>query len=52
MITLDLYGYAASREERRAVPDIRKGEYEGLKDKLLDPEWMPDYGIDFEYFLD
>ena len=39
-----LYGYASHSEYRRSVPQIRTGEYEGLKDKLTDPDWKPDYG--------
>ncbi|RWS28721.1 Formimidoyltransferase-cyclodeaminase-like protein, partial [Leptotrombidium deliense] len=39
-----LYGFAAHQDYRRTVPQIRAGEYEGLKDKLLLPEWKPDYG--------
>ena len=38
------YGAAASRPERRAVRDIRKGEYESLPRKLADPAWRPDCG--------
>ena len=29
---------------RRNLADIRKGEYEGLRAKLADPAWKPDYG--------
>ncbi|MDO8478253.1 MAG: glutamate formimidoyltransferase [Candidatus Rokubacteria bacterium] len=38
------YGAAATRPERRAVRDIRRGEYEGLPQKLADPAWSPDCG--------
>jgi glutamate formiminotransferase len=38
------YGAAATRPERRAVRDIRRGEYEGLAQKLADPAWRPDCG--------
>jgi len=38
------YGAAAMRPERRAVRDIRKGEYEGLPRRLADPAWSPDCG--------
>jgi glutamate formiminotransferase/formiminotetrahydrofolate cyclodeaminase len=38
------YEYAASSEERRNLAVIRKGEYEGLKTKLVDPKWKPDFG--------
>ena len=39
-----LYEEAATRPERRNLADVRKGEYEGLREKLQDPEWKPDYG--------
>lgn len=38
------YAEAATRPERRRLPDIRKGEYEGLAQKLADPAWAPDVG--------
>ena len=43
-IPIYLYEFAATRPERRNLADIRKGEYEGLPDKLRDPQWQPDYG--------
>lgn len=39
-----LYEAAASRPERQNLATIRAGEYEGLADKLKDPQWQPDYG--------
>jgi len=39
-----LYAEAAARPERRKLPDIRKGEYEALPEKLKKPEWKPDFG--------
>lgn len=38
------YGEAAQRPERRQLPEIRRGEYEGLAQKLADPAWSPDAG--------
>lgn len=38
------YADAATREDRRRLPDIRKGEYEGLARKMADPSWAPDAG--------
>ncbi len=38
------YEYAASEEKRRNLANNRAGEYEGLKKKLVDPEWKPDFG--------
>jgi glutamate formiminotransferase / 5-formyltetrahydrofolate cyclo-ligase len=39
-----LYGAAALRSERRVVRNIRRGEYEGLAERLADPAWRPDAG--------
>ena len=38
------YEDAATRPERATLPAIRKGEYEALPAKLLDPAWLPDAG--------
>jgi glutamate formiminotransferase / 5-formyltetrahydrofolate cyclo-ligase len=38
------YEDAATRPERRSLPDIRKGEYEALPAKMQDPAWLPDEG--------
>jgi len=43
-IPVYLYEEAATRPERRSLADIRAGEYEGLPEKLKDPEWKPDFG--------
>ena len=43
-IPVYLYGAAAILPERHILPDIRKGEYEGLQEKLKDEKWRPDYG--------
>ncbi|MFO0592158.1 MAG: glutamate formimidoyltransferase [Polyangiaceae bacterium] len=43
-IAVYLYEAAATRPERRSLSDIRKGEYEGLRKKLADPSWQPDFG--------
>ncbi|GIW23223.1 MAG: hypothetical protein KatS3mg068_2230 [Candidatus Sericytochromatia bacterium] len=43
-IPVYLYEYSASIEERKNLANIRKGEYEGLEEKLKDPKWKPDYG--------
>jgi glutamate formiminotransferase / 5-formyltetrahydrofolate cyclo-ligase len=39
-----LYGSAAMNQHRSALPDIRRGGYEGLASRLRDPLWKPDYG--------
>jgi glutamate formiminotransferase/formiminotetrahydrofolate cyclodeaminase len=38
------YENAAKKEERINLAHCRSGEYEGLKDKLNNPEWAPDFG--------
>ncbi len=43
-ITVYCYENAALSEERRNLATVRAGEYEGLKDKLADPNWKPDFG--------
>jgi glutamate formiminotransferase len=45
-IPVFFYEEAAASTERKDLPFIRKGEYEGLKDKLNDPKWKPDEGPD------
>lgn len=39
-----LYAKSASKPERIRLPDIRKGEYEALEEKLKDPSFKPDFG--------
>jgi len=43
-IPVYMYEKSARREERRNLANIRAGEYEGLADKLKDPNWQPDFG--------
>jgi glutamate formiminotransferase len=43
-IPVYLYAKAANTPERISLPDIRKGEFEGMKEKIKDPLWTPDYG--------
>ncbi len=43
-IPVYLYEAAATRPERSNLATIRKGEYEGLPEKLNDPAWKPDFG--------
>jgi glutamate formiminotransferase / 5-formyltetrahydrofolate cyclo-ligase len=38
------YQEAATRPERESLPDVRRGEYEGLAAKLATPEGSPDAG--------
>ncbi len=39
-----LYEESASAPHRRNLADIRKGQFEGMVEKLRLPEWQPDYG--------
>ncbi len=39
-----LYEEASTNPDRKAMRQIRSGEYEGLKDKIVKPEWKPDFG--------
>jgi len=39
-----LYEKSASRPERQNLADIRKGQFEGMADKIKLPEWKPDFG--------
>lgn len=43
-IPVFLYAKAAQTKDREQLPDIRKGEFEGMKEKIQDPTWKPDYG--------
>ena len=43
-IPVYLYEESSDMSYRRNLSDIRKGEYEGLEDKLKEKEWKPDYG--------
>lgn len=44
-IPIYLYADAATRPERRSLPAIRKGEFEGLREKIgSDPAYVPDFG--------
>jgi glutamate formiminotransferase/formiminotetrahydrofolate cyclodeaminase len=38
------YENAAFEEKRKNLANCRAGEYEGLKEKLADPAWKPDFG--------
>ena len=44
-IPIYLYARAATRPERERLPDIRKGEFEGLRERIgTDPAADPDFG--------
>ncbi len=39
-----LYEDSATRPERRNLANCRKGQFEGMPAKLLEPDWAPDFG--------
>ncbi len=43
-IPVYLYENAAQEEKRKNLANCRSGEYEGLKEKLVDSNWKPDFG--------
>jgi len=43
-VPIYFYGEAATDPKRKKLADIRKGEYESLKEKLATPGWEPDAG--------
>jgi glutamate formiminotransferase/formiminotetrahydrofolate cyclodeaminase len=43
-IPVYLYGHAARADHRRTLQQIRAGEYEALAERIVRPEWKPDYG--------
>lgn len=45
-IPVYLYEDAATKEERRDLANIRKGEFEGFFEKIKQAEWKPDFGPD------
>ena len=43
-IPIFLYEDAATRPERKNLAKVRKGQFEGMPEKLLEEDWKPDYG--------
>ena len=43
-IPIYCYENAAQEEKRKNLATCRSGEYEGLKEKLNNPDWKPDFG--------
>jgi glutamate formiminotransferase / formiminotetrahydrofolate cyclodeaminase len=41
-IPVFLYARAAQRSERVLLPDVRKGEFEGMRGRMLEPDFGPD----------
>jgi glutamate formiminotransferase / formiminotetrahydrofolate cyclodeaminase len=44
-VPIYLYEEAAVKSDRKNLATVRKGEYEGLSEKLKDPNWIPDFPI-------
>lgn len=40
-----LYEESANLPERQNLSNIRKGQFEGMADKMKQPEWTPDFGF-------
>ena len=43
-IPVYLYEDAAAAPHRRNLEDVRRGQFEGLAEKMRDPQWKPDFG--------
>ncbi len=43
-IPIYLYEASSTRDYRKTLPQIREGQYEGLKQKIVKKEWKPDFG--------
>lgn len=46
-IPVYLYEYSATRPERRNLANLRRGQYEGLKEAIQQPERHPDFGLPY-----
>jgi glutamate formiminotransferase len=44
MVPVYLYANAAATPARKRLPDVRQGQYEGLKEAIVLPERRPDFG--------
>ena len=45
-VPIYFYGEAALDQGRKKLADIRRGQYEGLRDRMNDPAWAPDISPD------
>lgn len=43
-IPVYLYEYAATAPHRKNLANVRAGEYEGIAEKIKQPDWQPDFG--------
>jgi len=39
-----LYEHSATRPDRQNLASIRKGQFEGMAEKIKQPQWKPDFG--------
>jgi len=39
-----LYENSATAPHRQNLADVRRGQFEGMAEKVLDPQWIPDFG--------
>jgi len=46
-IPIYLYEHSAKNEFRKALPDLRRGQYEGLEEKMKHPDWISDNTVAF-----
>ena len=44
LVPVYLYANAATTPTRKRLPDVRQGQYEGLKESIVLPERRPDFG--------
>jgi len=43
-IPIYLYEESATKDYRKKLPQIREGQYEAIKERIVTPEWKPDFG--------
>ena len=43
-IPIYLYEESSTQAYRKKLPQIREGQYEAVKDRIVMPEWKPDFG--------
>ena len=41
-----MYEFSATAPHRQNLADVRKGQFEGMAEKMKDPLWKPDFGPD------
>ncbi len=43
-IPIYLYEESSTQDYRKKLPQIREGQYEAVKERIVQPEWKPDFG--------